>query len=43
MQELGISAIALSIDTELTELLESFCKTDASDLRYKRIILIIIA
>ena len=32
MQELGISAIALSINSELTELLESSCKTVASHL-----------
>ena len=36
MQELGISAIALSIDSELTELLESFCKTDASHIGFKK-------
>ena len=36
MQELGISAIALSIDSELTELVDSFCKTDASRIGFKK-------
>lgn len=35
MQELGISAVALSINSESTELLESFCKTVARHLTFK--------